>query len=392
MAPRSRTHHHTRRSLLAVCLLLLALAAAIAAVAARGPDEVTAGTAAAPAPAGATQAAPAVQARSGIVIDRRSGRVLWSKNAGLRLAPASCTKIMTALLVLEHYRDLARMVRAPASVTEHQTVAIGLRPGDRISVLQALRATLTKSANDACVTLAVAVGGSESRFVTLMNRRARQHGLTHTRFVNSRGSPKPGHYSCARDLAKLGRYAMRDAEFRDLVGTKTRTITWPPSHRVTVTSHNRLLDYSWGDGIKTGATKESKMVLVGSGRPGELKVPFIVVTMREPTRNQEERDAVALFLWAAGLYEQRQIVRAGDEVAQLDVAGGPPVAVVAGADLSGVVRKAATVTRSLELPAEPLAERPADGTKLGTATYRSDGLVVGRVDLVAVTLAGSSGL
>ena len=178
---------------------------------------------------------------------------------------------MTALLVLEHYRDLDRMVRAPASVTEQQKVAIGLRPGDRISVRQALRALVTKSANDACVTLATAVGGSETRFVRLMNRRAAQLGLTHTRFVNSRGTPKPGHYSCARDLARLGRYAMRDADFRDLVGTKTRVITWPPSHRVTVTSHNRLLDYAWGDGIKPGATKESKMVLVGSGKPGSSR-------------------------------------------------------------------------------------------------------------------------
>ena len=184
---------------------------------------------------------------------------------------------------------------------------------------------------------------------------------------------------------------MRDADFRDLVGTKTRVITWPPSHRVTVTSHNRLLDYAWGDGIKTGATKQSKMVLVGSGKPGELEVPLIVVTMREPTRNQEERDAVALFLWGAGLYEDRQIARAGDEVAQLAVTGGAPVAVVAGADLSGVVRKAATVSRCLQLPAEPLAERPADGTVLGTATYRCDGLVVGSVDLLAATPAGSAG-
>jgi D-alanyl-D-alanine carboxypeptidase (penicillin-binding protein 5/6) len=395
MASRSRTPGVTRRSILALCLLTLALAAAVAAATACSPDQVTAASPSVTGPADATRAArgaPAVKARSGIVVDRRSGKVLWSKDAGLRLAPASCTKIMTALLVLEHYRDLDRMVRAPASVTEYQTVAIGLRPGDRISVLQALRATMTKSANDACVTLATAVAGNETRFVTLMNRRARQLGLTHTHFVNSRGSPKPGHYSCARDLARLGRYAMRDAEFRDLVGTKTRVITWPPSHSVTVTSHNRLLDYAWGDGIKTGATKQSKMVLAGSGRPGELKVPLIVVTMREPTRDQEERDAVALFLWAAGLYEQRQIVVAGEQVAQVAVTGGAPVAVVAGADLSGVVRKAATVSRALQLPAEPLAERPPDGTVLGTATYRCDGLVVGRVDLVAATIAGSAGL
>ena len=108
MASRSRTHLDTRRSVLAVCLLVLALAAVVVAVAARGPSEVTAASpsAASADAARAARAAPAVKARSGILIDRRTGKVLWSKNAGLRLAPASCTKIMTALLVLEHYRDL----------------------------------------------------------------------------------------------------------------------------------------------------------------------------------------------------------------------------------------------------------------------------------------------
>ena len=138
------------------------------------------------------------------MISRTTGDVLWSKNPGLRLPPASCTKIMTALLVLEHYSDLSRYLRAPASVTEQQSVAIGLRPGDRITVRQALRAMLVKSANDATVTLAVGVAGSERAFVRQMNRRAAKLGLTHTHYVNSRGKDATGHYTSARDLATLG--------------------------------------------------------------------------------------------------------------------------------------------------------------------------------------------
>ena len=379
---------------LAAAGLVLAAVAVLTAVAvSRGPSRATAETEAVTVAYSEipSAAAPSVKARSGIVIDRRSGKVLWSKDAGLRLAPASCTKIMTALLVLERYSDLKRKITAPRNVVEHQKVAIGLRPGDRISVKQALRALMTMSANDACVTLATAVGGSEGGFVKLMNRRAAQLRLTHTRFVNSRGTPKPGHYSSAHDLAKLGRYAMRDARFRDLVRVKTRVITWPPAHAVTVTSHNRLLDYPWADGIKTGSTKESKMVLVGSGRPGPLSVPLIVVTMREPTRDQEEKDAVALFEWGAGLFEQRQLVTAGELIEQVEVAGGEPVDLVAAAGLSAAVRKGADVIQSLSYPAEPLPRRPADGTVLGTATYRADAFVLGSVDLVAATPAGASG-
>jgi D-alanyl-D-alanine carboxypeptidase len=252
---------------------------------------------AAPAVAVAAATAPQVHARSGILISRTSGDVLWSKDPDRRLAPASCTKVMTALLVLEHYRDLDRFVRAPGSVTGQQAVAIGLSPGDRITVRQALRGLLVKSANDAAVTLAVAVDGSERAFVRRMNRRAAQLGLSNTHYVNSRGKDVTGHFASARNLATLARYAwLKFPVFRQVVATKRATITWP-SHRVTVTSHNRLLDYSWGDGIKTGSTTRAGRVLVGSGTPSG--VPLIVVTMHEPTRDREEKDAVALLKWGA---------------------------------------------------------------------------------------------
>ena len=128
---------------------------------------------------------------------------------------------------------------------------------------------LVMSANDAAVTLAVGVAGSERAFVRLMNRRAGQLGLTHTHFMNSRGEDQARHFMSARDLATLANYVWtKYAFFRDTVATRTAVVTWPPSHRVTVTSHNRLLDYKWGDGIKTGATRRAGKVLVGSGTPG----------------------------------------------------------------------------------------------------------------------------
>ncbi len=249
--------------------------------------------------------APKIKARSGILIRRDTGEVLWRKNAATRLPPASCTKIMTALLVLERYRDLGRYVRAPRSVTRQQKVAIGLRPDDRITVRQALRAMLVKSANDAAVTLAVAVDGSEARFVRRMNRRAKRLGLKDSRFRNCRGKDQAGHRMSARDLARLSRYVwVKYPTFRAIVRTSTTTIKWPPGRRVKVTSHNRLLGYRWGDGIKTGSTRRARRVLVGSGTPSG--VPLIVVTMREATRDREEKDAVALLKWGAALISAEQ--------------------------------------------------------------------------------------
>jgi serine-type D-Ala-D-Ala carboxypeptidase (penicillin-binding protein 5/6) len=203
---------------------------------------------------------------------------------------------MTALLVLEHYRDLSVYVKVPKEAYPMK-IDVGLRPGDRITVAEALRAMLVHSANDATVTLAHAVGGSERQFTTLMNRRARRLGLHDTHFENSRGMPAPGFYMSARDLATLARYAMNGARFRSFVNIKTAVIRWPPSHAVTVHNHNQLLLQPWATGIKTGATATSRMVLVGSGQPGS--VPLILVTMHQPTRTQEVKDDVALFLWAS---------------------------------------------------------------------------------------------
>ena len=156
---------------------------------------------------------------------------------------------------------------------------------------------MVHSANDAAVTLAYAVAGDERRFTALMNRRARRLGLHDTHFKNAQGMPVPGLYMSARDLATLARYAMNDARFRSFVDITTATIRWPPDHAVTVYNHNQLLLQPWADGIKTGATKSSGMVLVGSGQP--KSVPLILVTMHEPSRGQELKDALALFAWGS---------------------------------------------------------------------------------------------
>ena len=286
----------SRRSGLGSTLLVVAAAWLLAACGG-GSDSTAAGT-----PKATGTAPPEVQAWTGILIERDTGDVLWSKDPDRELAPASCTKIMTALLTLEHAKDLDAMATVP-DIPLPQKVGVELLPGDRISVREALRALMVKSANDAALTLASYVGGNEKRFTRLMNRRAQQLGLEHTHFKNCRGTPEDGHYSCARDLATLGRFAMRDATFRELVRTKTAVIRYPPDAAIPVENHNRLLDYPWGDGIKTGATSKSGKVLVGSGKPGS--VALIVVTMHEPTREQEVKDAVALFEWGTAEYLRR---------------------------------------------------------------------------------------
>ena len=367
-----------RRSLLVRAVVTGLAAVAILLLASATACSTTTSSSSAGGPS-AKGAAPTVKAWSGILIDRRTGVVLWQKAEARRLAPASTTKIMTALLVLEHVKNLDVYARVP-DIPYPQKVGVDLRPGDQISIQQALRALMVKSANDAAITLATYVGGSEPGFVKLMNARAAQLGLKNTNFVNCRGTPRPGHYSSAADLATLGRVAMRDARFRSLVRIQKTVIHYPPDNAVPVENHNRLLAYAWADGIKTGATDVSKMVLVGSGKPG--LVPLIVVTMHEPTREQEVKDALALFDWGSALYAKRPVVAAGDVVTRVPLSGGGDVALAAKTTLTAVVRSAAAVSTHLDAPAS-FSSRPATGSVVGSATYSSDGLTLGRVDLVA---------
>jgi serine-type D-Ala-D-Ala carboxypeptidase (penicillin-binding protein 5/6) len=253
-------------------------------------------------PAPAPSGPPATQAWTSIVIERQSGRVLWSKDPDRELPPASTAKIMTALLTLEHVRDLDEWATVPR-ITLPQNVGVGLHPRDRITVREALYALLLRSANDAALTLAAHVAGSEPKFVALMNRRARQLGLLHTHFMNSRGTDEPGFYSTARDLAELARFAMRKATFRQIVSTREAVIHYPPNAAIPVRNHNRLLQYAWADGVKTGSNDAAGKVLVASGRPGP--VALIVVTMHQLTRAQEVKDAVSLFRWGEAEYLRR---------------------------------------------------------------------------------------
>ncbi len=329
---------------------------------------------------------PVVKADGAILVEAQSGTILWSKAPDRRLPPASCTKIMTALIVLEHVDDLKSFAMVP-TIPLPQTVGIGLLPGDTIAIEEALRALIVKSANDAALTLATYIAGDEPSFVRLMNARAQQLGLKSTQFENCRGTPRPGHFSTARDLAALGRFAMLDPRFRELAGTRAAVITWPPDHAVKVTSHNRLLRYPWADGVKTGATTESGMVLVGSGRPG--LVPLIVVTMHEPNRDQEERDAVGLLTWGSAQYARKTLVSVGDVVATVRLAGGGRVALTAAAPLTAVVRTAAVVKVRRAVPRR-LALLPPTGTVIGRAGYWADGVRAGTVSLVAAGMATAS--
>ncbi len=243
-----------------------------------------------------------VRAASAILVDANSGIVLYEHSSDEIRSPASVTKILTGLVILEQGRlgDTVTVSHAAARTTGHR---LGLRAGQRISLGDLLAAILIRSANDAAVAAAEHVGGSVGGFAALMNAKARELGMVNSRFANPHGLDEPSHYTTARDMATLTRAAMEHPTFAELVRTRqVRLTVWKPGRRTLVPqarivqSHNRLLGQLAGaDGVKTGYTDSAGRCLVASASRGNHRL--IAVLLNAPRR---WTDATALLEYGFG--------------------------------------------------------------------------------------------
>lgn len=204
-----------------------------------------------------------VPAHSVLLKELRSGRVLYEHESAKRLSPASLTKIMSALVILEkgHLDEQATISKNAARAPKTH---LRLKTGEVFRLGDLLKAMLIVSANDACLAAVEHVGGDEEQFVTLMNAKAAELGLADTHFTNGCGFDGPDHYSTAEDLARLSEAAMQDPVFRELVREEREMIT-PISGRRTYLLHNtnRLLGRIPGvEGVKTGFTSKAGRCLI----------------------------------------------------------------------------------------------------------------------------------
>jgi D-alanyl-D-alanine carboxypeptidase len=237
---------------------------------------------------------PAVTAPEVAVVDDASGLLLYGQAAHAREAPASTTKIATAIVTLEHVSALTTAVRVSvdglAMAAADGSSIMGLSPGQRLTYSTLLYGLLLPSGNDAAEQLALAVGESRDQFVSWMNAVATDElGLADTHFVNPSGLDADGHYSSAYDLALLARRAMRDDVFREIVATPEIR-----SEGFVLTGHNPLIgSYPGADGVKTGSTDAAGHAIVGSAvRDGHRL--YVVVMHSDDLLG----DSSALFDWA----------------------------------------------------------------------------------------------
>ncbi len=208
-----------------------------------------------------------ISGRAGILIDGANGQVIWQKHPHQALPVASLTKIMTAVVALEHLRPTTVVTIEP-SVTRVPPFREGLRAGERVPAWKLFYGLMLYSGNDDALALALASAGTRHAFLAMMNAKARSLGLRESQFTSTSGVIDRGNHMSAWDLAALSRYAMWLPRFRAVVRTRVAHVPWPaPVNGKIYVNHNHLLGkYPGVNGIKTGWTTLSKHCLVVSAR------------------------------------------------------------------------------------------------------------------------------
>lgn len=266
--------------------------------------------------AAAASPPPRLSAKAAIVIDARTGAVLFHQRADQRRPIASTTKLMTALLVLENTNQRT-VFTAPAYHPSPGESVIGLRKGERMNVHDLLRAMMLPSANDAAHALAVRVGHTEARFVRQMNAEARRLGLSQTHYSTPIGLDDPHNYSSARDLARLAMLDMRDKSFSNIVGLPRAELLTGAHPRLVQNRNDLVLRYPFVDGVKTGHTLDAGYVLVGAAHAHGASV--ISVVLGDPSVATRDADSLALLRYGLAQYKRVRPVVAGKTVARVKV-------------------------------------------------------------------------
>lgn len=229
-------------------------------------------------PEGFSVSVPHVHSAAALLMDEMTGEVLYSKNADTVLPMASTTKIMTAIIILERAKlDEQVVVSEYAAGIGEQS--LNLSAGEVLTVEQLLYAIMVQSANDAAAALAEHVGGSIEGFSAMMNEKAKSLGANSTNFTNPHGLDNPDHYTTARDLAVISRYAMTSPKFREIITTRSYVIPWPgnPWDRE-CQNRNRLLDMMpEAGGIKTGYTNRAGKCFVGYASRDDIGLISVVL-------------------------------------------------------------------------------------------------------------------
>lgn len=218
-------------------------------------------------------------AQSMFVCEQSTGRALYEKDADIKLPMASLTKIITAIVVIEHNDDLNKIVEIPKQATKIEGSTIYLKEGEHLTIKELLYGLMLLSGNDAAVALAIETSGSVEEFIKLANEFCKKIGANNTNLVTPNGLHDDNHYTTARDLGIITSYALNNEVFAEIVSTKKITISneFKKEDRVLKNKNKLLLQMEDATGVKTGYTKKAGRCFVGSAKRNGMQVVCVLL-------------------------------------------------------------------------------------------------------------------
>ncbi len=332
-------------------------------------------------------------AKSVILMEASTGKILLEDNADAALPPASVTKIMTLLIVMEAIEDGKISFDDKVTVSNNAASMGGsqvyLEPGEEMSVDEMIKCVVVSSANDAAVALAEYVAGSEEGFVEQMNKRASELGMQNTHFENTNGldDTVSNHVTSARDIAIMSRELIRHPKILEYSSIWMDTIR---DGAFTLTNTNRLIRfYSGANGLKTGSTSKAGFCISATALRDNMQL--IAVVMGAP--NRDTRNEIAKKLLDYGFANYSVAVFEPRELEPIRLLGGLTDTVKLGyGEFSAIVGKgkAGAVEKKITLP-DNLTAPVREGDRVGEVEYLLDGEVIGKIDVIALESADKIG-
>ncbi|KGX85981.1 D-alanyl-D-alanine carboxypeptidase family protein [Pontibacillus litoralis] len=257
--------------------------------------------------------------KSAILLERDTGSVLYEKNADEKLPPASMTKIMTLILIMEALDKgtltLEEKVRASENAASMGGSQIFLEAGEEMTVEELLKGVAIASGNDASVALAERIAGSEEAFVEEMNKKSEQLGLTNTKFQNTTGLPAEDHYSTAEDMAIMAKELLKYEHVTNYTSIYEDYLRKGTEDEFWLVNTNKLVKFYPGvDGLKTGYTKEAQYCLTATANKDDMRVIAVVMGAESPKKRNES--IMAMLDYAYNTYETESLYKRHEVVDQ----------------------------------------------------------------------------
>lgn len=328
--------------------------------------------------------------KSAILIERDTGQVLYEENSDTPLPPASMTKIMTLLLIMEALDkgkiQMDEKVRASEYAASMGGSQIFLEPGEEMTVEDLLKGIAIASGNDASVAMAERIAGSEEQFVSMMNQKAKELGLKNTHFKNSTGLPAKGHYSSAKDMAVIAKELLKYEEITKFTGTYEDYLREGTDKKFWLVNTNRLVKFYDGvDGVKTGYTNEAKYCLTATAKKGNMRVIAVVFGAKTP----KDRNAqiTKLLDYAFSQYETHPLFKRNEVVtkAKLSKGSDKDVQLITSEPVSIITKKGESIDDIKQeiMFKNHLVAPVKKGDELGTLVLKKNGKVFAESKLVA---------